>query len=403
MDIRERLYVFYRQIKAAWAYFTAWVMAVRYPIQANKVVFCSTEGMGGYGDNPKAIAEYLHAHHPKLELVWLVNDMTKKFPPYIRKAPNTVISRSYEYATAKIWVDCHRKPYGTRKRKGQYYLQTWHGPIGFKPIGARRGKKLPKMAELVSRADSKLIDAFISNSEWNTQNVLSSLYYDGPMVKWGSPRCDIFFDQERRQEVRQGIYARYHIPLETKVLLYAPTFRAGSQRTRRIVDVEQASLNFDRVLDALEAKTGGQWLLMLRLHPQAAARFQAYPDIECATSRYVDVSQYPDTYEILASVDLALTDYSSLAFDASYARLPVLLYADDLQEMKSDRGGLLWEMEDLPYPFAATEKQLIQNIASFDMRAYIKDLDEFFVAVGLLEDGQASKRAAQWIEEKCNS
>ena len=397
MNFKEESYVLYRRAKAAAAYFVAWMMAVRYPIQSHKIVFCSTEGMGGYGDNPKAIAEYLHAHHPEYELVWLVNDMAKEFPPYVRKAPNTVCSRAYEYATAKIWVDCHRKPYGTRKRKGQYYLQTWHGPIGFKPIGAGRGRKMPKIAELVSRADSKMIDAFISNSEWNTQNVLQSLYYDGPMVKWGSPRCDILFDKERRQKARRRLQKMYHFPDEAKLLIYAPTFRSGSQRTHRSVGAETAQLDFDRIACALSEKTGEPWYIVLRLHPQAAAHIRTMPLAHDAGVRLLEMSQYPDVYDILAAGSVIVTDYSSLIFDGAYAGMPGFLYADDVEEWENDRGGLLFDLRNLPFPFAETEDQLIKNLLQFDEKKYQAALQMFFLHVGLLEDGHASERAAEWI------
>lgn len=397
MNIKEELYVFYRRLQAGVAYFVGWVMAVRYPIQPNKVVFCSTEGMGGYGDHPKAIAEYLHAHHPELELVWLVNDMTKDFPDYIRKVPNTLGSRAYEYATAKIWVDSHRKPYGTRKRVGQYYLQTWHGPIGFKPIGARRGKKLPKIAELVSRADSKMIDAFLSNSQWNTDNVLTSLYYHGPMVKWGSPRCDILFDEAQRQAARRRLQEKYHFPDEAKLLIYAPTFRSGSQRTQRSVGAETASLDFERIVSALREHTGEPWYVVLRLHPQAAAHIREMPLAHEAGAKLLEMSQYPDVYDILAAGSAVVTDYSSLVFDGAYAGMPGFLFADDIEQWENDRGGLLFDLRKLPFPFAATEDELIANLLHFDAVKYQADLRRFFQSVGLLEDGHASERAADWI------
>ncbi len=397
MNIKEDFYVFYRRLRAAIAYFVGWTMAIRYPIQSNKVVFCSTEGMGGYGDHPKAIAEYLHAHYPQLELVWLVNDMTKRFPPYVRKTPNTLHSRAYEYATAKIWVDSHRKPYGTRKRAGQYYLQTWHGPIGFKPIGSRRGKKLPKIAELVSRADSKMIDAFLSNSQWNTDNVLTSLYYHGPMVKWGSPRCDILFDDVQRRAARRRLQTLYHFPDEAKLLIYAPTFRSGSQRTRRSVVAEAVSLDFGRIVSALREHTGDPWYIVLRLHPQAAAHIRAMPLVHEMGEKLLEMSQYPDVYDILAAGSAIITDYSSLVFDGAYAGMPGFLFADDIEQWENDRGGLLFDLRKLPFPFAETEDELIDNLVHFDAGKYQADLQRFFQSVELMEDGHASERAADWI------
>ncbi len=388
-------YILYRRAKASAGRIVFHYEALRHPIQKNKIVFCSTEGMGGYGDNPKAIAEYLHVHHPELDLVWLLNDMTKEFPSYIRKAPNTLMSRAYEYSTAKVWIDCHRKPYGTVKRKGQYYMQTWHGTLGVKPVGADRGGKMPKIGELVSRADSEMIDVWLSNSDWYDVVVRRGLYYKGEIMRTGSPRCDILF--HAREKWKSKIREIYHIPMEAGILLFAPTFRAGSQERKRTVESEQVTLDFQKILSALQQPTGKTWYLMLRLHPQVAAHMESFPIHMQDTSHVVDASQYRDAYELLAAVDAMMTDYSSLGFDASFIDMPVFLYADDLDTYQSDRNRLYFDLRRLPYPFADSEAALIANIRSFDRTAYRSKVHTFLESLGTRETGEACKHAAERI------
>ena len=388
-------YILYRRAKASAGRIVFHYEALRHPIKKNKIVFCSTEGMGGYGDNPKAIAEYLHVHHPELELVWLLNDMTKEFPSYIRKAPNTLMSRAYEYSTAKVWIDCHRKPYGTVKRKGQYYMQTWHGTLGVKPVGADRGGKMPKIGEIVSRADSDMIDVWLSNSDWYDEVVRRGLYYKGEIMRTGSPRCDILFNE--REKWRRIIREKYHIPSEDEILLFAPTFRAGSQARKRTVEAEPVALDFTKVLAALQKRTGRTWYLMLRLHPQVAAHMEKFPLEIQDVSHVVDASQYRDAYELLASVDAMMTDYSSLGFDASFIDLPVFLYADDLDTYQSDRNQLYFDLRKLPYPFAENETALISNIGSFDEEVYRRNVHAFLNGLGTKETGEACKRVAERI------
>lgn len=392
---KDTLYIAYRCAKAAWSQGVFCLMALRYPISRHKVVFCSTEGMGGYGDNPKAIAEHLHASHPNWEFVWLVNDMRKNFPDYIRKAPNTLWSRAYEYATAKIWVDCHRKPFGTHKRNGQYYLQTFHCNICFKPLGSDRGGKMPKIAEMVSRADSDLIDIWLTSSRWNEDMVKRAMYYRGRMERVGSPRCDVLF--QVREVWRKKIRELYHIPQDAGILFFAPTFRAGSQTRTRTVEAEQVTLNFQRVLAAFEQRTGKKWVLMLRLHPQVAAHMEEYPLVH-ADVPHVDASQYGDAYELLAASDALLTDYSSLAFDASFARLPVFLYADDLEAYQADRNKLYFDMRTLPFPFSETEQELLQAIHDFQQETYEQQLAIFLADMETKEDGHACERVERLIE-----
>ena len=395
MNWKDTLYIAYRCGKAEFSRVVFRIEALLHSIQPGKVVFCSTEGMGGYGDNPKAIAEKLHADHPEYELVWLVNDMRKTFPPYIRKAPNTLWSRAYEYATAKIWVDCHRKPWGTRKRRGQYYLQTFHCNMCFKPLGADRGGKMPKIGELVSRADSSLIDIWLTSSGWNEAMVRRAMYYTGRMERVGSPRCDILFRDSTTW--RQRIREQYGIPQKAHILLFAPTFRAGSQARQRTVEAERVQLDFQAVLDALAARTGGKWYLLLRLHPQVAAHLAEYPLVDKNVQHVADASQYGDAYELLAASDALLTDYSSLAFDAGFIAMPVFLYADDLASYQSDRNRLYFNMYETPFPFAETEQALLQNIQNFNQTVYRQHLQSFFVHAELLEDGHTSARTQQII------
>ena len=390
----DTLYLWKREIKASFQSLPFYLWRLR-PIQRNKIVFMTIEGTTGFTCNPKYIALELLRRNKGYELVWLVNDMRKQFPPYIRKASNTLLSRAYEYATARVWVDCHRKPFGTRKQAGQHYLQTFHCDICFKPLGADRGGKMPRIAEMVSEADSALIDLWLTSSKWNEDMVRRAMYYHGPVERVGSPRCDILF--HGRASLSPRIREHFGIPQDAQILLFAPTFRAGSQTRHRTVEAEQVALDFQQVLDALEARTGHPWYLMLRLHPQVAAHMEKYP-LAQNVRHVVDASQYGDAYELLAAADALLTDYSSLAFDASFVHLPVFLYADDLAAYQADRNKLYFDMYHLPFPFAETQQALLENIQSFDKAAYDAALDAFLRIMDTREDGHACERAERVIE-----
>ena len=97
------------------------------PVKKNKIVFSAFEG-GGYCCNPKYIAEELIDREKKsnnfamYDMYWLVNDISKEFPPQIKKIKNNLWNRAYHLSTAGIWIDNARKNYGTRKRKQQHYI-----------------------------------------------------------------------------------------------------------------------------------------------------------------------------------------------------------------------------------------------------------------------------------------
>jgi len=372
-----------------------------FPVKKGKIVFTTFEGDGGFCCNPRYIAEeLLHRQRSdrdeRYELIWLVNDMKREFPAGIQKVKNTFLNRAYHLATAQVWVDNSRKAYGTAKRKNQLYIQTWHAALEFKAVGMFRGKLFPRIAYLVSRYDSRLADYVLSNSEWCTQRYPKMLLYDGKILKTGSPRCDIF--TTKRTELYRSIRERYGIPSDGKVVMFAPTFRGGGQKGKRQVYSEEPTLDFEMLSNTLHEKFGGTWYIFLRLHPQLAAQMEGIP-LKNQSEYMVDVSQADDMNEVLAAADVFVTDYSSSAFDAVNMRIPVFLYADDLKEYVEDRGELMWDMKKLPFEVAETNEELREIIRGFEQKGYEDAVGEFLAECGVVEDGKASARVADVIEE----
>lgn len=310
-----------------------------FPICPNKVTICTFEGKGGFGCNPRYIVEELSRRNNAYRFVWLVNDLSKQFPDYVTPVKNTLWNRAYHLSTSKVWIDNYRKPYGTRKRKGQYYLQTWHGALAFKTLGLWRGEGFSRMAYLVSSNDADMTDYVICDSEWGRQVYPKGLVYNGEYLKYGSARCDILVNSREQQRVK--IRERYRLPKEAKIVMFAPTFRETGQKGQRGVFVENNTLDFPRMLKNLNRRFPGEWYLFLRLHPQLASQMDKYP-LGGLEGRTVDVSQADDMCEVMAGVDVLITDYSSAAMDAGFADIPVFLYADDIEQYTENRGGLFW-------------------------------------------------------------
>ena len=74
----------------------------KYPINSKKIVYTTIEGTTGFSCNPKYIALELLRRRQDLDLVWLVDDMSKEFPAGIRKVKNTLKNRAYELSTAEV-------------------------------------------------------------------------------------------------------------------------------------------------------------------------------------------------------------------------------------------------------------------------------------------------------------
>lgn len=339
--------------------------------------------------------------------------MSKEFPDYIKKVPNTLWSRAYWLTRSKVWIDNYRKPYGTCKRKGQYYLNVNHYTIGIKCTGLWRGDGFSKMAYLVSKNDSDMIDDLVIDSAWCEEVSPKGLVYDGTYQKTGAPRCDVLYGD--RSWAKKIFRSRQNLLGDAKVLLFAPTFREGAKDGKRFVFSEIWTIDFKRLIDALEKKFGGTWYVCVRVHPQLAPTFKEYknPDVQ---DRIIDESQADDLYEILAGMDAYISDYSSACFEAGFAHIPVFLYADDIQKYVNDRGALMWNIATdprncignnkvmapsfdvkLPFTLAGDNDQLEEDIMEFDQEKYDRVLDEFHKKVGLVFEGDASEKLAEKI------
>ena len=346
-----------------------------FPIHKKKIVFCCIEGTTGYTCNPKYIAREFIRRDEGYELVWLVNDVSKQFPKEIKVVRNTLYHRAYHLSTAHFWIDNSRKQLEVRKRKGQIYIQTWHAKIGFKPTCLDRGASFSRIAYLVSKHDSDMIDYVLSNSKWYDETLPTGMIYHGEILRTGSPRCDILVND--RSEVKKKLRQQYQMPDDAKILMYAPTFRGGNQQTTRSIAVKQGFPDYKRLIIALERRFGGKWYLFLRLHPQLVVRNLdkdmmekggnvSTVDKNAVENKIIDVSRVDDMYELLAGCDAFMTDYSSAAFDAAVMKIPVFLYVDDYKEYEEERGKLLWDLRRLPFPLALDDGELESRVVTFD-------------------------------------
>ena len=363
-----------------------------FPIQQKKIVFTAFEGDGGYCCNPRYIAEEFLRRGWDGEMIWLTKKIEGDFPIGIRPVMYTPWNIAYHLSTAEIWIDNYRKPLGTIKRKGQLYIQTWHASMGFKAVGNYRGKLFPKIAKIVSKADSALIDYVLSNSDYCTAIYPMKLLYNGAVLKTGSPRCDSLIC--RQNEIYKELRAKYRIPFASKLVLYAPTFRGGNQSCHKEVKKRPFSIEFNRVINALKEKTQCDWAMLIRVHPQLAARKDSLN-----IDGVYDVSLEDDMSCILGAVDLVLTDYSSCAFDALFAGIPVILYADDIEEYKKNRGMFMWKRGQHPFDVAENNSELMKIIDKFNIYIYKEKRKIFMDEYNVLEDGKASARVVNIIEQ----
>lgn len=361
------------------------------PLQ-NKVVATTMRGRK-FGDNAKAIVVAIHEKLPDIEIVWLKNSgYSYLLPEWVRGVEYCSLLRTYyELATAKIWVNTHLLEKDWKKRKGQLVVQTWHGGIAIKKLESDIVGALKKTEPEKERTKNtcELSDVFISQSDF-----LSSIYrrafgYKGIIWKCGYPRTDILF-KDNNESVNK---VKSLLSIDTKILLYAPTFRQEWGE----IDWTPYSIDYERLQKTLKKTFGGEWTILLKWHPVLIPFLR---DKE-VPSGAIDVTDYDDMQELIMASDIVVSDYSSCLFDAALREIPCFTYATDFEQYKAER-GVYFEMEELPFPYARNNDELMHNIESFDYEDYKKKWTAFKERIGLHETGHASNDVAEKIVEFIN-
>lgn len=361
------------------------------PIQQNKIVFMTYNN--SFMCNPKYIAEEIYRQKLPYELVWITNAINNnsmfEFPSYLKLAQRGTYSAFHELMTAKIWIDnsfnCIWQP--LPKKDGQYYLETWHGSLGLKRVGA--GDVSDKYWVKRASAAKNYTNYCISNSTFET-NVFRETYWpETPILNYGHARNDILLctDLERIQEIKAKVYSYFGLNKNEKLLLYAPTFRDSK-------NFDCYNIDFDRVLAALSKRFGGKWKVLLRHHfhnRKAGRKIKG-------NSYILNATNYLDMQELLVACDVGISDYSSWVCDFVLTHKPTFLYTVDLEEYNNER-GLYYPLETTPFPIAKNNDELIQEILNFDHERYVQDAKRFLDEKGCIDDGHAAKRIVEKIKE----
>lgn len=366
-----------------------------FPIKKNKIFVKNFYGRG-YGDSPKYVVDYILNHYKGHDVVWCVN-ADYVFPDGIRTVNITsykgLLKSIYEQVTAKVWIDNASKYYFERKRKGQYYIQTYHGDMGVKKnVGDVKDFPVDEMKSV--KHDSQMADLYVCGNEWMVQRYREAYWYDGEVATCGLPRRDILYSatEDNINEIRKSL----NIPSDAKLLLYVPTFR-DENLFRHNIGSYAISFDWNVVLDAMKQRFGGEWYGLMRLHPNAAK----YSKDLVLGDKVFNVTEYPDVDELYCISDSCISDYSSSLFEFAVTKKPGFIYAPDKDNYAGERGYYFTD-EQLPFTVATDINRLVSDIVSYDDAKYQKRHNYFYNdLLHIVNEGHASEYLAKRIVEVC--
>ena len=340
-----------------------------------------------YSDSPRRISEELLKSHPEIPQIWAFTE-PEKFRFLEKKGIKVLKYKSLEYLyyvmTSKVYVDNAEFWSILKFRPGQMVLETWHGGGAYKKVGGHRIDVNEREQRHAVEKMNK-ITLFLSSSRAFTDFVIRDAYqYRGEVLECGLPRNDDLLcpDPAKAARVRQML----DIPERAKVLVYAPTFR--NSHSLDLYDVD-----FARLKTALEARFGGEWVILLRMHYYMADKAMS------SRADYLrNATPYPDMQDLLLCADALLTDYSSCMWDFSLMHKPCFLYARDIAAYRGER-DFYTPIESWPFPLASDNDALARVIEDFNEETYHAAVDRHHKELGSAESGTAAKQCADRIAE----
>ena len=352
-----------------------------------RAVFISFAGKE-YSDNPKAVSKKLHELAPNVKQIWLFNDpksMKKKVPDYVKCKKLSRFNNVYFIATSRVVVDNDFLTYSQflqqiNKSKKQIFIETWHGDRGIKKCFYEKDPL--SITSPFALEKPGLIDYFVTGSTHMEELVRIMFRYKGEYLPVGCPRNDILFrDNTKLEHKAKQILG---VSDDTKILLYAPTFR---QKIPDNVD----HIDLDRVVDALQKKTGKKWVVVYRTH---------HINHGNSLTEYFDGRKlFDDMADILCAADMLITDYSSCGADYLLSGKPMILYIDDYDSYTTKDRGTHFDLEQTPYLIAKTNDQIVDIINKLTpemAKQNCKDVLDFY---GCYENGNASEEICKIIKQ----
>jgi len=303
----------------------------------------------GIGDGALALWEVAAADGRRP--VWLVGSAQEAADAAargIRTVPKRSLNGLWRTARARVVVVTHG--FGDVNRyavSGAFVVQLWHG-IPLKRIGVDSPETLRVPGVVAATPAAGAVRGLLRSmyrgaarrirvipaASHLVRGRLESAFAlpDASVPVTGEPRVDVLSRgtaEDRRVQARAAIgRAVARVEPSTRFVLYAPTWRDGA-----VDPAVPTTEEWSQIVDVLGRHDA---TLLVRSHPLGAGDYA--PPFPTDRVQSLGSDLVADVTPLLPGLDALVTDYSSLAFDASLVPLPTLFLAPDVDEYARRRG-----------------------------------------------------------------
>ncbi len=281
------------------------------------------------------------------------------------------------YARAEYVVICDNfLPIAScKKRKETTVIQLWHGCGAFKKFGYDTQGDIPAVykGNVFRNYDIVTVSAPGCASHFQSAMRLPKKVF----VPFGVCRTDKYFQSSYRKSCRERFEQTHKEAKGKKIVLWAPTFR-GYPADPKLEQYEDVVQMCEELPDDI--------FVIIKVHP-------------LLTKKYPYDNSSLTTDELLPVTDLLITDYSSIIFEYSIYKKPMLFYAPDMVEYGVERGFYL-DYNKLPGTIVTKKGQLAEEVvrALEGSDGQTAAVEAFYDTYMSGCDGTVTKRLADLME-----
>lgn len=332
--------------------FTTFFCFIRLFLRIDKklVLFNSFSGKL-FNDSPRILFEKMK-NDPRFEgyrFVWAFTNPQK----YKEVVDCKVVKQdSFKYfitaMKARYWITNVNIERGLKiKRKGNIYLNTWHGTGPKKGGNAVKGRKDYNFSN---------VNYILADGEFLKKIFIESFNAKESNIKViGRPREDFLFaHKDDQSSLKKELLEKFRLPSNKKYILFAPTWRETTNHGKSYSIGSLFNLSY------WVEELGPEYVILFRAHSITN---------EYAISQHkniVDVTKVDNINELYILADILISDYSSCFTDFSIFGKPMFCFAPDYDSYSEQR-GLLYDLNEFfTSGVIKDEKTLITAIKSMD-------------------------------------
>lgn len=364
------------------------IYGVTHPIRPQ--ILCASFRGRQYADSPRNISEMLHELHPEIDIIWALNSNDDPYgiiPSYVKKVKYNSKEYYQSLATSFCFIANNEMRPNIAKRKGQYFIQTWHGDRSFKKVLYDDLDDWNDTYRANVVRDDAVTDICLAASDYGERVYRSAFRYNGEILRVGMPRNDQLLNVSL--EKAEIIKKKLNVDTNSKLIMYAPTFRDDKlHESCEVVDIEA-------LVEWLCSETGDTWKGLYRAHSLGKGIG--------SNGRVLDVSDYPDMADLLLISDAVITDYSSVSGDYMLMDRPMVLALFDLDDYTKSSRQLSVSLDEVGLPIAKNMNELHSLMLKSINQKKLLGRDQAMNYYGVTESGDSTRTVVNLIIERFNA